>query len=492
MAATHHDASAKPGLLIFVARFWPAHVLLLTLSLTLIAACGSTAPIDAARPNVVLIVVDALRAANVSFLGYARTTTPHLDALAAKSYVFDQAVSVGGNTPTAMSALMTGRYPFIGFGDDWTPPFVFGMRRFYVDGLEPGLPRSLPTLAEQLSSAGYTTAGFITNPYLKRVFDFHRGFDEYEEIFREQGVPYGQGETVSHAAVDFLRTRAPRPFFLYLHYMDTHGPYSPPDAFRTRFGDEVIPLEDFAHHWQRWEKLTRTGDPELEALAAPMLNLYDGAIAYVDDCIAQVLDTLEELELADDTVVIVTADHGEEFLEHGGTTHQGTLYDELLRIPLLIHLPGKEGGRLSDLVRNFDSMPTILQLAGIDTEGQELDAVSLLPLIEGSVKSLRLNVYAGFPHVRMLRTPRYKLLRYHNDRREFYDLSSDPAELHNLYPADAAASSAAPFSRSLAGMEKRLAQLEASFQSEPLASGPAEMDVDPATLEQLRALGYLD
>ncbi len=471
-----------------------AGTLLLALCLAFLLACQGNKPPRAPvrQPNLILIVVDALRAANVSFLGYHRDTTPHLAMLAAESHVFDHAVSVGGNTPAAMSALMTGRYAFTAFAERWSAT-DFGMHRFYLDDTESGLPRSLPTLAEQLHAAGYATAGFITNPYLKKIFNFHRGFDHYGEIFRKQDIPYGKAGDVSRSAIDFLGSGTAQPFFLYLHFMDTHGPYSPPDTYRTRYQDGEPPPGGNSDLWQTWEKRVATlPQPEARALADHMLNLYDGALAYVDDSIGLVLQALADRGLSDDTVIVMTADHGEEFLEHGGTTHKGTLYEELVHVPTLIYLPWAEGGRINDLVRNFDLMPTLLDLAGIDTAEQGLDAVSLRPLLEGADRSLRLTAYAGNPSRRMLRSSRYKLILRPGDRKEFYDLVEDPTEQHNLYPAVAANNPAgAPYAPTMAGMELKLARLAASLSATSAADAP-ESAMDQTTIEQLRALGYLD
>jgi len=437
------------------------------------------------QPNIVLIVVDALRASNVSFLGYSRDTTPNLDALASESYVFSQAISVAGNTPSAMSGIMTGHYPSTPLGNEWTSP-IFGMSRFYADSSEKGLPRSLKTLAEQLDAEGYNTAGFITNPHLKSTFGFHRGFDHFEELFRDEGVPYGNSEMVSQAVAGFLRSATNRPLFLYLHFMDTHGPYLPPVSFQSKFKTHDQKIEGaLGKLFWRWEKEVDLNESDGDALADLMHNAYDSSIFYTDYCIGEVIQYLVEMNLMDDTVIVVTADHGEEFLEHGGTTHKGTLYDEIVRVPLLIRIPGKDGGRISDLVRNFDLMPTLLALAGVDVANQGLDAVDLRPLLDGEMKTLRLVTYASFPWVQMLRSHRYKFLRSRNNKNELYDLEEDPAEQRNLY-------SASSHQETKIRMETALTRLLDSFQNDGPFVETQETELDPITREQLRTLGYLD
>lgn len=466
-------------------------VALTALSLSCTSPAPEPDPVPAKKLNIVVLVFDALRAGNLGFMGYDRPTSPNLDALANESYVFDQAIAAGGNTPTTMSAIMTGRYPYFTFEEGWDSPF--GMRRFYADAQELGLPESLDTLAERLQAAGYTTAGFITNPYLKKEFNFHQGFDHYEEIFRDGGIPYGLGETVSAQAESYLRdltaangdaTDGDKPFFLYLHYMDTHGPYAPPLEYRTQFDPEGVDRFD-NERWTRWEDEIDLQADDADGLRQEILNLYDGAVAYTDESAGRFLNALQEMGLTEDTLIVVTADHGDEFLEHGRTTHKGTLYEELVHIPFLFRIPGRPGGRIGDLVRNSDLMPTLFGLVGLETP-TDIDTVSLRPLIDGEAQSLRLAAYAAFPNVRMLRTPRYKFLHYGKANRfEMYDLQEDPAEKKNIV-ADP------EHAERLASLQGALERIVSSLQEGQPLDAPAPAAMDDKTREQLRALGYLD
>lgn len=458
----------------------------------------SPAQETAARPNVLLIVVDALRADSLSSYSYHRETTPNIDRLARAALLFQNAISVGGNTATVMSAIMTGRYPFFRVDESWDRRTEFGLHRFYRSGRQTGLPEALETLAEIFARHGYDTAGVTTNPFLKSEFGMHRGFSHYVEIFQDEdsNPVYGRGEQVSAAAKSFL-DRAARPFFLYLHYMDVHGPYLPPERFRRRFNypraADRTDSELFAH----WVTPTIAADPEVDLIRQHMKGNYDAEIAYADHCIGLVLEALETLDLADDTIVAITADHGDEFLEHGGTTHVGTLYDEIVHVPLILRIPGQRSREIPTLVRNFDLGPTLLDYAGIEPLPGDIDARTLRPLIDGITDLGTPPAFANFPFegatgepgaLRMLRTERYKLLfqTARPEASELYDLQLDPGEQTNVFQTDHAASSR---------MLDALATIVAKLEQEAAASGsPVDRELqglDPETEKQLRSLGYL-
>ncbi len=453
----------------------------------LLSSCSSDLPPLPEQPNFVFILIDTLRASDLSYNSYTLETSPNLDALARESYVFENAVAVGGNTPTAMAGIMTGLWPHYDFGEEWAAN-SFGMRRFYRNNDEFGLPEKVPTLTERMRSAGYATAGYITNPYVKKVFHFDRGFDVYGEILTDRGKRYGRGDSVTDAAVRFLETTRTAPFFLYLHYMDTHGPYHPPPPFLTRFADSAAGKAPFLKLWRRWRNEIKEGDQDAAALRSQIKAYYDGAIAYVDHCVAGVLEALKRTGLSEDTIIVVAADHGEEFLEHGGTTHKGTLYEEIVHVPLMIKIPGWPGSVVSELVRNFDLMPTILDFAGVETEWEDLDAVSLRGLIQGGDSPTRFG-HASFPEVRMLRGSQYKLLLFPNGQERVYDLAGDPFEQSGVTSIGLLGSQAA---EKIEPMYRELARLDLSFEGAlPAVTAGGEASADEETLEQLRALGYL-
>ena len=403
------------------------------------------------QPNVILIVVDTLRADALSHNGYKRETSPNIDALAARSFVFNNAVTVAASTPPALSAIMTGRLPYYASGTIWNVQTWFGMSRFYRSGHEQGLPESLDTFAEIMKENGYATGGFITNAHLKRVFNFQQGFDHFEEMFATgpSHVPYAMAEEVTQHAMDWLGKPRDQPAFLYVHYNDVHYPYLPPDAYRNHFAFARMPGREDTDIQRDWLDEIDVLDGENAALLEHARGLYDCGIAYTDHWIGKLIDYVSNSDILSNSIIILTADHGEEFLEHGGTTHKGKMYEEFVRVPLIFYVPDRGPGTSDALVRNFDLMPTVLDLCAIRRTPSEIDAVSLRPIIDGVQESLGLDVFANFPergrlrrlpHQRMLRTEQYKLIANIDmpGQSELYNLQDDPHEQNNLYDTERA------------------------------------------------------
>jgi arylsulfatase A-like enzyme len=401
--------------------------------------------------------------------------------------LFENAISVGGNTTTAMAGVFTGRYPFFEYGASWTEPF--GMERFRRDAMGPGLPGGMTTLAETLSAAGYQTAGFITNPYLKSVFGMQKGFAHYEELFDPARAAFLPAEQVLQRALRHLATLDwQRPTFVYLHLMDTHGPSREPQA--ATLGPLAEPLARNRDEWWRaWESLSSVGVGEHEPAREYMIAAYDSAVRHADDAVGRLLEEYDRRGLRENTLFVVMADHGEEFLEHGGTTHKGTLYEELVHVPLVVRAPGGlRGERWTRLVRNFDVAPTVLDYAGQLPPAGAMDARTLRPVLEGREFTGPQTAYAGFPALRMMRTERYKLLRLRDGSEQFFDLKQDPGEVFDLAQAERPDVQAARRTLGKA-MDEIVAEL-ASERPSAKAARP-EMTVDEETRRQLDALGYV-
>lgn len=458
----------------------------LATTLALLAVCRAQ-PVR--PPHIVFLMIDTLRARNLGAYGYARPTSPAIDRFAREAVLFEEAISVGGNTTTAMAGVFTGRYAFFEYGEPWSEA-PYGMDRFRTRADASGLPGSMTTLAEHLSAAGYRTAGFITNPYMKRTFWMHQGFGHYEEIFDAGNGSFGSSEQLLQQARRHLSALDwDQPTFLYLHFMDTHGPYREPDPRST--GGSFAARGPMGHEeaWRSWERLDNVDPAAHSAEIEYMTAAYDTAVRHVDQAVGEVIELYRQHGLLEQTVFVITADHGDEFLEHGGTTHKGTLFEELVHVPLLIRAPaGLRGVRVPRLVRNFDATATILDYASVPRP-PDMDARSLRPLLEGRTYDGPATAYAGFPGIRMIRTDRFKLLRRQDGSELFFDLEEDPGETRSL-----AASKDPRIQKVHAALGRALDHTAESLRRQgPSASGAREpATVDAATRAQLRALGYLE
>lgn len=425
-------------------------------------------PPAAHHPNVILYVVDTLRADHLGCYGYRKPTSPALDALATEGMVFTDATAQASWTKPATASIHTGRYP---------------SRHGAVTLLQP-LRSDVPTLAETLRAAGYRTGGFVTNANVSGEFGFNRGFERYDYLPEEPtraGV-HVPADTVTATALDWLANGDARPFFLYLHMTDPHAPYAPPPAFRERFRDPSLhaSLPDVPNPVAVVEKTPALATPDnVAALAA----LYDGEIAFTDASLGALMSALRERGLAERTIIVVTADHGEEFADHGGFEHGYTLYRELVHVPLVMRVPGVAPARIPGLVRQIDVMPTLLGYAGVPAV-RGLDGRDLRPLIAG-VAAPAPEAFAhtrlGTVEVSAIVTRDWKVIQYANPRPgevEVYDRQRDPEERTNV----------ADRSPILVGWARQRL-LERSAGAAPAAP---DATLRPELEERLRALGYLN
>ena len=379
----------------------------------------------AGAPNIVLISIDSLRADHVHAYGYARPTSPNIDALAADGAVFETVISPTSWTLPAHMTLMTSLAPE-------EHGVITNRLRLGTD---------VDTLPMRLQRAGYTTEGFVSATYLDGVYGFSRGFDEYDDytllrVAGEKSRAAVSSHQVAQRAIDFLQHHAAagdaRPFFLFLHFFDVHYNYNPPQPFARMFDT------GYAGH--------ATGDVDSihQGMSGRDLNhiiaLYDGEIAWVDANIGNVLSTLRRLGIDDNTIVAITADHGEEFLEHGQAAHYKTLYDEVLRVPLVIRYPGHivAGRRVQGQVRLMDIAPTLLTLAGLPVakphSGTQARSLACLMTSPDPRSAPVLPAFGDLRgEVASVRTGGAKLIRnLRTHREEFYDLARDPGERTNL------------------------------------------------------------
>jgi arylsulfatase A-like enzyme len=364
-----------------------------------------------AFPNVILYVVDCLRADHVGAYGYGLETTPEIDRLAAEAVLLEDLNSCASWTKPSTACLFTSMLP------------TFHRARTVDDAL----PRDRTTLAEVFRRAGYTTAAWVANPVIDpRVFFFNQGFDRWVDLrsFEERSRRSHLHDTnpdaaeITAAALPWLEEHRRDAFFLYLHSLDLHYPYKARPPFDSRFVSE--------------ESGGLVRDREL----------YDAELAYNDREIGKLVARLKELELYDDTLLFVTADHGEEFGEHGASRHGKTLYQQVLHIPGVLKLPrSRLGGRRSKaLASNIDVAPTLLELAGIEVP-PEFQGRSLVESLEKDVVVAERRAVAELlaPNVvsYSIRDERFKRVKalMPDPSEMLFDLDSDPGENRNLLPA---------------------------------------------------------
>ena len=316
------------------------------------------------NPNVFLLTIDALRADHLGYHGYDRDTSPFLDSLAERTTCFTTAISASSHTREAVPALLTGRYPDV---------FASQGYRCVAD-----------TVADHLRTAGYTTAGFHSNPYVSRAHGFDSGFDTFDDDLRlsqhrvvaliqraldkfllNKGEYHARAETINERSLDWIDTVDDGPVFLWNHYMDPHGPYNPPNGYS--YADEAI-FNSEAHNLYQ-TVINRPGEVTEEERQL-LLDCYDGEIRYLDDQLRKFFDELEERGLLRDSLVIITADHGEAFGEHGFFTHPRQLHEHLIHVPLLISSPaGEEMSDQDGPVSSLDLAPSVLDSADLASTG---------------------------------------------------------------------------------------------------------------------------
>ncbi len=407
------------------------------------------------RLNLVVVTLDTTRADRLGCYGSRDVETPHLDRLAARGTLFEQAVSATPLTLPAHSSLFTGQLPG-GHGVRDNGGFHLAAERL--------------TLAEILKEKGWATGGFVAAYVLDRRWGIAQGFDRYVDDFdlsKFKSVSMGDiqrpGDEVVAHGLDWIRSvsgsdgaagsQDGRPFFAWLHLYDPHTPYAPPEPFAGRYA----------------------GRP------------YNGEIAWTDEVVGRLLAGLEELGLTERTLVAVIGDHGESLGEHGETGHGFFVYEPTTRVPFLLAgpYPGLAGRRVPGVVRQIDLLPTVLELLGVaapKTQGESLVPAILgradAPVLTGYSEAFYARYHYGWSELRALRQGRWHFIEA--PRPELYDLVADPGEQRNL---------ASEERRTVVALRQELARLERETGTAPAAAAPLEEDEE--TLRKLAALGYL-
>ncbi|OPZ31085.1 MAG: Arylsulfatase [Lentisphaerae bacterium ADurb.BinA184] len=391
----------------------------------------------ARKPNLILIGIDSLRADHMSLYGYPRLTTPHMDRYAARGAVFENTFSP--HIPTTP-----------GYGSMFTGMDCFGMDVVALRH-EGGLAKHLTTLAEVLGGSGYSTSciGFSGNPA-------SRGFQKYIDFEGWGSWEAGRShkaENLNAVTLPELKrlSKGRQPFFLFMRHMDPHSPYLPPRPFERIFygGDEfdrkntsldpVMKFMPFCDYFASWFP---PGCTDKDYIVAQ----YDGAVAYMDACIANIFTAIETLGLEEDTLVVIDSDHGETLYDHDCYFDHHGLYECTLHIPLVFVFPGKvpAGQRHADPCQMKDIMPTILDLLGVPTK-LRFDGRSLTPLMHGGPRPPEPEFYiteCTWMRKHGWRTPQWKLIHalepdfHFKPEVELYDVLRDPQESNNLAKAE--------------------------------------------------------
>jgi len=456
---------------------------LLLAALVFLAACGSRE-----RPNVLLIVADTLRADRLGVYGNQAKLTPFLDELAARGVVFPHAYAASSWTNPSVASLMTSRH----------------QSQHQVLSFVSVLGLNEITLAEVLRANGWATAGFSANGGLAQNMGFAQGFEHYEAYktrelpdVRKMFWPTEPAATLNRNALAWLDGDAQgRPAFLYLQYMEPHTPYAPPpDALdHVMQGAPHPDLEDV----NLVASIAHVRDTDPDKLVA-IQQAYDATVFQLDRELRALFQALDERGFFEHAIVVVTADHGEEFRDHGGMGHGKTLYNEVVHVPLLMLTPGNTSARVVETVTPLvDVAPTVLDLAGVRPPktfaGQSVCSL-LGPGVrcgqapvraDGSALS-ELNSNANIdrpvpgPHRHALIVGDDKVLTgFEPDQVQFYDLQADPGE-QNPAAFDPPTQQA---------LRRRLEAMIGEASQD--ATAPSTRPVDDETRDRLRALGYTD
>jgi arylsulfatase A-like enzyme len=435
--------------------------------------------------SVVLIVIDTLRPDHLSQYGYRLDTSPALADFASHATRFTNAYAPAPWTLPSMASLMTGVAPL----------------RHRALELGDSLNLELSTIAEKLQQRGYRTAGFSANLQISAVAHFNQGFDHFVD-HSGKVLKYPDISQLMRGADQWFKgAEVPGPFFLYLHPMNCHGPYRVPE----RFNAELLGREPRVgfHYWgdvmtQVLKKKSIKGRRKVDAnLLTSLTELYDTSIRYSTDRIGDLFGYLKARDLYEESLIIITSDHGEELFDHDGFSHGYTLYEEVLGVPLFVKLPGQKTSRVVDTtVSLLDLYPTILEVTGVEA-ALDLDGRSLFSLMSG--KSLRKDGFGEprdlFFHLgwrsrgsaMAIKRGKYKFIAVGDsydglvNAELLFDLESDPEEVRDLSAANPKLSR----SHRQAVNRKRKAYIDSQY-ADP------ENIKEQLNLEALQALGYVE
>jgi arylsulfatase A-like enzyme/4-amino-4-deoxy-L-arabinose transferase-like glycosyltransferase len=425
--------------------------------------------------NLLVISIDSLRADHLHCYGYERETSPAIDAIAAEGIVFENTIAQAPWTLPSHTSLLTSMYP----------------RTHQVTDKERRLPAGARTLGRMLEPLGYDNRAVVSGPFMQAQFGLRRGFREYDDSIAVGGHKRSHRVITSaniNAKANRMLDEIEAPFFLFLHYWDVHYDYQPPPPYDRMFDPDYSGSLTGTDFIGGEEVHAGMSERDLEHVIA----LYDGEIAWVDHHVGEIVASLKKRGLYENTVIVVTSDHGDEFLEHGQVGHQHSLYEELLRVPFIMRVPGEAGGRrVQTIAQSIDIMPTLLDYLGAppskNAQGRSQyallhgDEPQPLPVIAENTKSRKGKETKERTQSWCVYSGPYKYIAYADDDYppELYDLTADPGEQADIStPANAAIM--ADLDEALAAWRRRTMELEPAFHK----------GIAKRTAEDLRMLGY--
>ncbi len=441
----------------------PIRTILWSLGLAMLLGCSPPTP-----DNVVLIVVDTLRADHLGFYGYDRPTSPRLDDWARRGVVFDNALATSPWTLPTFGSILTGLIPSEHGAGERTRESGKRWKRA-------PLRESVFTLPEALSSQGWQTAAVVSNPFLREHFGLSRGFDRYDYNHRSR-----KADEVIDTALQMIEQLQGEPFFLMLHLIDPHLPYNAPKPFRGMFSAGT-PSNQFG---MSRKEIVSVLDELSTDDRQRLIDRYDEEIAFVDHEIGRFLEQLDQLGIFDQSLVVLTSDHGEELFDHGDFEHGHSMHQELLRVPLVMWQASLEPRRepapfslvdLAQTIYTATQRATNPSLSG----SPQWESIRTVDLAVGKPIVAENTLWSSEQKV-LVRWPYKLILHEKTGRRQLYDLAKDPHEQDDL---------AASRTETADLLERALEDRLSSTDSQPSRES---IIISDETEQELRSLGYLD
>lgn len=411
------------------------------------------------QKNIILLTIDCLRADHLSCMGYSKKTTPFIDSLAKEGILFTNAISVGAITKQSFPAILGSIYPLM------------------CENLDNSMKKTTP-IAKMLQKNGYATGAFHSNIIISKRYNYQKGFDVFDDNFPTAQKVFNKTMWIrrqkrlqplltylSKTVLSFIREKSPKvtaekindaalkwinsinkPFFAWIHYMDVHGPYLPEQKYVDQICDTKISRKELFILWRKIVDALKNPLNLSESEIKIAVDYYDACILQVDDYIKKLVQSLKESGKLKNTIIIITADHGEEFNDHGNLSHHRKLYDELIHVPFIMYNwdANTAGLVIDEVISSIDIAPTILDIVNIPSS-KKYFGKSVLPIINNNEKRhiaisetdcvfKNGQLFAENTKQISIRTKNWKLIYVENpERYELYDLKNNTKEKKNVY-----------------------------------------------------------